>query len=158
MFCTFCGKELYDDAVICPSCGRLTDKGGQVMKSASAEPAAPSIQPKEKKKERVPRGTIIAFVALAVYILGEIINTTISTSINRNIIIDGPVISESVIVVMSGIFSVICLGMTITSVALIFAERASAIRRVFPLCMLMVSIVYFIEFVCSAVLLNAYSI
>ena len=158
MFCKFCGKEFDDDAVICPGCGKLTDKGCQVVKPVSAASASPAVQPKAQKKEKVPRGSVIAFVAFAVYILGETINTTVSTSINRNMLLGVVTINESFIAIMSGILSVICLGVAITSVALVFAERAAAIRRVFPLCMLLISVAYFIEFICLAVSLSAFAI
>lgn len=36
MFCTHCGKELNDQAVICPNCGVPTGKFNQVQKNGSS--------------------------------------------------------------------------------------------------------------------------
>ena len=37
MFCKYCGKELNDNALICPNCGVATDKYMAVAKTADAQ-------------------------------------------------------------------------------------------------------------------------
>lgn len=154
MYCKYCGKEVDNDAVICPACGKLTDVGNQVVKAVGTESTVATTQQKAQKG-KLAQGTITAFVALIVYVLGKILHAIFYTSININMIAGGVQMSEIVLVIISGIFSIICLGVGITSTALIFSEKTAKIRRIFPLCMMIISVAYFIEFICEAVLTSA---
>ncbi len=61
-YCTHCGKELFDEAVMCPACGTMI-----------AAPETPTEKPKERKpvdKKKVIRITIAAVAALLLVVGG----------------------------------------------------------------------------------------
>lgn len=156
MYCKYCGKEVDKDAVICPGCGKLTDKGSQVMKPVSALPVS-NVQPKAQKKESLSKSTILAIVAFSCYIFGLFLNTVITTANSIDILGSRyPTdIDQTGILIVSGIFSVLTIAMGITSFIISFIEKESAYSRIFPTCMMLIGIYYFVEFICTIALYAA---
>ncbi len=60
MYCKHCGKELADEALMCPDCGTPTDG-----KRAAQKPALVNEQPS-------PRGTVALFLAIFAFVTGII--------------------------------------------------------------------------------------
>lgn len=62
-YCTQCGKELFDEAVMCPGCGNMI-----------AAPETPKEKPKERKpvnKKKVIKNTV-AIVAALLIVVGSV--------------------------------------------------------------------------------------
>lgn len=151
MYCRYCGKQLEDGTVICPGCGRLTDDGQKLVKPV----AKAEYVPETPKKERLSKCTIVALVAFSLYIFGVLLNTIVTTSNTMDAYFGQYFtdyeISKAGTLAVSGIFSILTLTMGITAFALSFAERVSASRRIFPFCMMIVGVAYFIEFLCAVI-------
>lgn len=63
MYCKHCGKELSDEAVMCPNCGTPTMHRAQPKKSAAESEPAPAVELKGKT------GAIIAFTCALIALL-----------------------------------------------------------------------------------------
>ena len=152
MFCKYCGNEVDKDAVICPGCGKLTDKGNETINIAK-----PKTVTAEQKKEHISKSTILAIVAFSCYIFGLFLNTVITTANSIDILGSRyPTdIDQTGILIVSGIFSVLTIAMGITSFIISFIEKESAYRRIFPACMMLIGIYYFVEFICAIALYAA---
>ena len=152
MYCKYCGKEVDNDAVICPGCGKLTDKGNQVMKPVSESPVS-NVQPKVQKKESLSKGTILALTAFFCYVVGMILNTIVTTANTMEILTSYYAEGSQVgTLVVSGIFSILAIAMGVTSFAVSCIEKDSLYKRIFPLAMMIVGIWYFIDFICAVAL------
>lgn len=152
MYCKYCGKEVDNDAVICPGCGKLTDKGNEAINSVK-----PKAVNAGQKKESISKSTILAIVAFSCYIFGLFLNTVITTANSIDILGSRyPTdIDQTGILIVSGIFSVLTIAMGITSFIISFIEKESAYRRIFPTCMMLIGIYYFVEFICTIALYAA---
>ena len=153
MYCKYCGKEVDKDAVICPGCGKLTDKGSQVMKPVSALPVS-NVQPKAQKKESLSKGTILALTAFFCYAVGMMLNTIVTLiGVIDKLNVPGSTAGQVGVLIVSGIFSVLTIAFGITSFVISCIEKDSLYKRIFPLVMMIVGIWYLIYFICAFSLL-----
>ena len=153
MYCKYCGKEVDKDAVICPGCGKLTDKGSQVMKPVSALPVS-NVQPKAQKKESLSKGTILALTAFFCYAVGMMLNTIVTLiGVIDKLNVPGSTAGQVGVLIVSGIFSVLTIAFCITSFVISCIEKDSLYKRIFPLVMMIVGIWYLIYFICAFSLL-----
>ena len=75
MFCTHCGKELADNALMCPSCGSPTSNTQNPVIGATE--AGRQEKPQQKTKEKNP-AAVAGFVLSAIsFVLGFILITCI---------------------------------------------------------------------------------
>lgn len=153
MYCKYCGKEVDKDAVICPGCGKLTDKGSQVMKPVSALPVS-NVQPKAQKKESLSKGTILALTAFFCYAVGMMLNTIVTLiGVIDKLTVPGSTAGQFGVLIVSGIFSVLTIAFGIASFVISCIEKDSLYKRIFPLVMMIVGIWYLIYFICAFSLL-----
>lgn len=153
MYCKYCGKEVDNDAVICPGCGKLTDKGSQVMKPVSALPVS-NVQPKAQKKESLSKGTILALTAFFCYAVGMMLNTIVTLiGVIDKLNVPGSTAGQVGVLIVSGIFSVLTIAFGIASFVISCIEKDSLYKRIFPLVMMIVGIWYLIYFICAFSLL-----
>ena len=67
MFCKKCGKELFDEAVICPQCGCATENSAPVQKSEQINKRQPINQSKGGQKNNQLLGA--ALIAAGIVII-----------------------------------------------------------------------------------------
>ena len=153
MYCKYCGKEVDNDAVICPGCGKLTDKGNQVVKPVSASSAS-NVQPKAQKKESLSKGTILALTAFFCYAVGMMLNTIVTLiGVIDKLYVPGSTAGQVGVLIVSGIFFFFSIAFGITSFVISCIEKDSLYKRIFPLVMMIVGIWYLIYFICAFSLL-----
>lgn len=150
MYCKFCGKQLEDDAMICTGCGRLTGDGQKLVKPIAQGQSTPA-----PDKERLSKSMIVAIVAFSLYVFGILLNTIVTASSAVDAFLAQYFTNYEAnlagVLAISGIFSILTLATGITAFVLSFVERVNVSKRIFPLCMMIVGIAYFIEFLCVVI-------
>ena len=148
MFCKYCGKQLEDEALICPGCGRL------MRLSVPAAPVSVPVQA-VKKRTKMSKGTIVALVAFFLFLFGTVLNTIVTTSNTIDQLTGegvGYEIGQIGLLVVAGIFSILTLVAAVISLVISIGERVSASGKIFPVCMTAVGLAYVIDFICAAVM------
>ena len=154
MFCKYCGKQLEDEALICPGCGRL------MRQSVPAAPVSAPVQA-VKKRTKMSKGTIVALVAFFLFLFGTVLNTIVTTSNTIDQLTGegvGYEIGQIGLLVVAGIFSILTLVAAVISLVISIGERVSASCKIFPVCMTAVGLAYVIDFICAAVMFAVMSV
>lgn len=126
MFCKNCGKEIDDNAVVCPNCGVATDKLQETTAAATAA------QPEEKKKTNVFAiiGFILslatwglAFAPMWAYAIGFVASLVLNIlgivwAAKKNCNLKGLAIAGVVLTSVSIVFWVLVIFVLITCLAL----------------------------------------
>ena len=165
MYCVHCGKQIKDDALICPGCGMPTVKFNE-MQQAKKATLAEQIQqePMEQRQgKKFPLSMSLSFSAFVIMCLGSVLATIVTTALTQQLLNDSyydytyvtPNSIATAPVIVAGIFSIIALVIAVSGFAFMFIEKVKKpCRVIFPAGMFVLSLCYFINFICSAVTLN----
>ena len=126
MFCRICGKELHENAFVCPDCGCLVDDGAKVKKSPKKETLT------EAKGDKALKSfLIVAFIfamlsltlTLASIIYPEFVDLIYSNFTARNF-------ETSASAFPALIFGVVALSMSIVSFVLGLKKEDGALKMI----------------------------